>query len=88
MSTPFQPDNPHPRTSGPPRWTTIALLSVLGAVMVVMLLGIVAPRLFQQSVTNWAVTLGLGAVTLVVGLGLGYWRRVPSAPSDSEAGTS
>jgi TRAP-type C4-dicarboxylate transport system permease small subunit len=75
MSTSFQPDNPHPDTDGPARWTTIVLLSILSALMVVMILGVLAPRLFQQSSTSWAVTLSAGAATLLVGLGAGYWHR-------------
>jgi len=82
MSSPFQPERPHPETNGPARWTTIVLLSILSAVMIVMLLGIVAPRLFQQSVTSWAVTLGMGAGTLILGLVIGYGHRsLSSSPS-------
>jgi hypothetical protein len=83
MSTPFQPDNPHPKTDGPARWTTIIVLSILSALMLVMILSIVAPRLFQQSLTSWTVTLGVGVGALLIGLGIGYWRRAQIAPSET-----
>ena len=83
MSTPFQPDNPHPETDGPARWTTITVLSILSALMLVMLLSIVAPRVFQQSLTSWAVSLGAGGGTLLLGLGIGYWRRAQFTPSET-----
>ncbi len=83
MSTPFQPDNPHPETDGPARWTTIIVLSILSALMLVMLLSIVAPRVFQQSLTSCAVTLGAGGGTLLLGLGIGYWRRAQFTPSET-----
>jgi len=51
--------------------------------MLVMLLSIVAPRVFQQSLTSWAVTLGMGGGTLLLGLGIGYWRRAQFTPSET-----
>jgi len=60
------------------------VLSILSALMLVMILGIVAPRLFQQSLTSWAVTLGVGMGALLVGLGIGYWRRAQLAPADRD----
>lgn len=74
MASLFQSENPHP-SAGKPATTTMVAISIVAALMVVMLLGIAAPRLFADATTNWLVALGAGVLTLVGGLLYGRWRR-------------
>ncbi len=74
MPSSFQPDQPHEKTRGAAAISKTAIATaVISALMVVMVLAIVAPRAFGDS--QWLVTLGLGALTLVVVLAIGYFRN-------------
>lgn len=74
MSSNFQPDQPHKKTRGEAAISKTAIATaIVSALMVVMVLAIVAPRAFGDS--QWVVTLGLGALTLVVVLAIGFARN-------------
>lgn len=76
MSDYFQPDEPHADAKEPAGWGAILVVAVVSALLVVMILAILAPRLVEDYSQSWVVTLGAGALTLVVILGIGLVRRV------------
>lgn len=74
MPSSFQPDDPHPDTRGAATISKTSLATaIVSALMVIMVLAIIAPRAFGDN--RWIITLGLGALTLVVVLAIGYFRK-------------
>jgi hypothetical protein len=85
MSSQFHSDDAHPEARSPGTGA-LATAGVLSGLMVIMLLALLAPRLFADAVLHWAVTIGAGVVTagLVVALG----RARQSQVRDAEEGPS
>jgi protein-S-isoprenylcysteine O-methyltransferase Ste14 len=84
MATPFQPEDPHPKTSGttPISRGTIFTVALLSALSVIMIIAIVIPRAAgSHEATNWVVTLGAGALAAGVVVAMGLARR---AGADAE----
>lgn len=75
MSDYFQPDEPHAEAKEPAGWGAIILVSAVSALLVVMILAILAPRLVEDYSQSWAVTFGAGALTFVIILAIGFIRR-------------
>lgn len=75
MATSFQPDDQHPKARTSTSSTSIVVTAVISALMVVMLFALAMPRLSGSEGVSWLVTLGAGALTLVLVLAIGFMRR-------------
>ena len=75
MASNFQPDDPSPKTKGPTPVgnTSIFVVAVISALMVIMLLAILAPRAFGDS--RWLITIGAGVLVGLGVAGFGLARR-------------
>lgn len=73
MATSFQPEDPHSKARTTTSGTSIVVTAVIGALMVVMLFAVVAPRLFGE--VGWPITIGAGILTLLIVLAVGFMRR-------------
>lgn len=71
----FQPDEPHGEAKEPAGWGAIFVVAVVSALLVVMILAILAPRLVEDYAHSWPLTFGAGALTLIIILAIGFIRR-------------
>lgn len=88
MPNDFQPEKPHASAPGPERGPAAVWIALLSALGVVMVLAIIAPRLFAEWEAGWPVALGAGVVVFVavwvVGRMKGAQSRQPVWRGDDE----
>lgn len=75
MAADFQPEKPQPPAREEGALKSTILTAVASALVVVMLMALLVPRLAGDSQTNWALTVGAGVVTLVGVFLFSYLRR-------------
>lgn len=76
MSSSFQPENPHADARTPASPLAIVTIAVVSALLVVMILALLAPRILTDYTNSWTITFGAGVLTLVAVLAIGFVRRV------------
>ncbi len=76
MSSSFQPEDPHPDARTPASPLAIITIAVVSALLVVMILALLAPRILTDYTNSWTITFGAGVLTLVVVLAIGFVRRI------------
>ena len=88
MATSFQPDDQHPQAKTSTSSTSIIVTAVLVALAVIMLFALAVPRLSGDEGVSWLLTLGAGALALVLVLAIGFMRRssgrTENPPADSD----